>query len=120
VFGTGEGPIGRAAVGIFLFALLAQPFVGPLCGRPWRQVEIFGVAPDPTAVATLGILLLAAGRVRWELLAVPAIWCAVSGATLLAMKAPDAWVTPLAAAVVVVLAVGNTRARRRPGTKALG
>jgi len=113
VFDAGEGPIGRTAIGIFLFALLAQPFVGPLCGRPWRQVEIFGVAPDPTAVATLGILLLVAGRVRWELLAVPAIWCAISGATLLAMKAPDAWVTPLAAALALALAVGKTRARRR-------
>ena len=113
VFDAGEGPIGRTAIGIFLFALLAQPFVGPLCGRPWRQVEIFGVAPDPTAVATLGILLLVAGRVRWELLAVPAIWCAISGATLLAMKAPDAWVTPLAAALALCLTVGRTRARRR-------
>lgn len=113
VFGMGEGPIGRAALGIFLFALVAQPFLGALCGRPWRQVEIFGAAPDPTAVATLGILLLAAGRVRWELLAVPAIWCAISGATLLAMKAPDFWVTPLSAALAVSLAVAKARARRR-------
>jgi Family of unknown function (DUF6064) len=116
VFGPGEGAIGRASVGIFLFALLAQPVIGPLFGRPWRQVEVFGVAPDPTAVGTLGILLLAAGRVRWELLAVPAIWCAITGATLLAMKAPDAWVTPLAAALAVVLAVRKTRARRRAAT----
>jgi hypothetical protein len=113
VFGTGEGAIGRAALGIFLFALLAQPFLGLLCGRPWRQVEIFGVAADPTAVATLGVVLLSAGRVRWELLAVPAIWCAISGATLLAMKAPDFWVTPLLAALAVSLAVGKARARRR-------
>ena len=113
VFQAGEGAIGRAARGIFLFALIAQPFLGPLCGRSWRQVEIFGVAPDPTAVATLGVLLLAAGRVRWELIASPAIWCAISGATLLAMKAPDFWVTPLLATLAIALAVGKTRARRR-------
>ena len=112
LFGPGKGPLDRAALGIFLFALAAQPFLGPLCGRPWRQAEIFGVAPDPTAVATLGVLLLAAGRVRWELLAIPAIWCAVSGATLLAMKAPDFWVTPLSALLAVTLAVAKARARR--------
>ena len=117
-FGPGEGMIGRAALGIFLFALVAQPFLGPLCGRPWRQVEIFGVAPDPTAVATLGIVLLAAGRVRWELLAVPAIWCAISGATLLAMKAPDFWVTPLLAALAVSLAVGKTWTLRHAAAQA--
>src|SRR5436190_4088989 len=32
VFGTGEGATSRAARGIFLFALLAQPLIGPLCG----------------------------------------------------------------------------------------
>jgi hypothetical protein len=118
VFGQGADKIGRAGMAIFFFALLVQPLIGPLLGRPWRQVEIFGVAPDPTAVAILGILLVAAGRVRWELIAVPAIWCVVSGATLLAMKAPDAWVTPLFAALAVSLAVGKTRSRRRAAAKA--
>lgn len=83
---------GRAGLAIFLFALLVQPFVGRLFGRGWRQVEIFGIAPDPTAVGTLGILLLTAGRARWELIAVPALWCAFSGATLLAMGTPAGWV----------------------------
>jgi hypothetical protein len=108
-FGPGGGTIGRVGVAIFFFALLVQPLIGPLLGRQWKQIEVFGVAPDPTAVATLGVLLFAAGRVRWELVAVPAIWCAVAGATLLAMKARDAWVTPLAGALVVSLAVRKTR-----------
>jgi hypothetical protein len=103
----------RAGLWIFLFALAVQPMVGSLLGRGWRQVEIFGVAPDPTAVATLGILLLANGRGRWALIVVPAIWCAISGATLLAMKAPDAWIPPLAAVLVASLAVRQTLARRR-------
>jgi hypothetical protein len=108
-----ERPAGRAGFWIFLFALTIEPILGPLFGRGWRQVEIFGVAPDPTAVATLGILLLARGRGRWSLLVVPAIWCAVSGATLLAMKAPDAWVPPLAALLAVALAIRQKRALRR-------
>lgn len=92
---------------IFLFALAAEPMVGPMLGRSWRQVEIFGVAPDPTTVATLGILLLGAGRGRWVLIVVPAIWCAISGATLWAMKAPDAWIPPLSALLVVSLMISN-------------
>jgi len=112
-FEPGRDAIGRAGVWIFLFALLVQPLIGPLLGREWRQTEFFGIAPDLTAVATLGILSLAAGRARWELIAVPAIWCAISGATLWSMEAPDAWVTPLAGALVVALAVWKTLARRR-------
>ena len=113
VFGPNSGTIGQAVLAIFLFALLLEPAIGPLLGRPWRQMELFGVAPDPTAVATLGLLLLAAGRMRWELLAVPAAWCVISGATLLAMKARDASIPPLAAALAVCLAIGKARTNRR-------
>jgi hypothetical protein len=102
-----------AGLAIFLFALVVQPLIGPLLGRSWRQVEIFGVAPDPTAIATLGVLLLATGRVRWELMVLPLLWCAISGATLLSMNAPDAWI-PLAATVLSLsVAVSKALARRR-------
>ena len=104
---------GRAGFWIFLFALAIGPFIGPLLGRGWRQVEIFGVAPDPTAVATLGVLLLSSGRGRWSLLVVPVLWCAISGATLLAMKAPDFWIPPLAALLAVALVIRQKRALRR-------
>lgn len=98
------GPAGRAGIGIFLIALVAQPAIGPLLGRGWRQAEIFGVAPDPTAIGTLGLLLAAAGPARWGLMVLPVLWCAVTGATLWAMSAPDAWVAPAAALLTLALA----------------
>jgi hypothetical protein len=101
-----------AGLAIFLFALLVQPVVGALVGRSWSQVEVFGVAPDPTAIGTMGIVLLAAGRVRWELLLIPLLWCAISGATLLSMDAPDAWIPIGAGPLVVSLAAWQTFARR--------
>ena len=113
VFGRPADVASRAGLWIFLFALMVEPLVGPLLGRSWRQVEIFGVAPDPTAIATLGLLLLAEGRRRWTLFVIPVLWCAITGATLLAMKAPDSWIPPLAAVLVVFLAIRQTRTRRR-------
>lgn len=70
------------------------PLLAPLLDRPWTQAEIFGVAPDPTAVATIGALLLASGRIVW-LLALPLLWCAISVLTLWTMEAPDAAVPAL-------------------------
>ena len=107
----GPNRLGLVTLIVFLFALVVSPLIGPTLGRPWRQAEIFGVAPDPTAVATLGVLLFARGKARWELVVLPAVWCVVSGATLLAMHAPDFWVTPLLGAVAVSLAVVKTRRR---------
>jgi len=102
---------GRIGMGVFVFALLLQPLIGFLVGRQWLQAEIFGVAPDPTVVATLGILLTA-DRVPWLLLVVPLAWCAVGGATLWAMEAADAWMLPLVGSIVLLLAVRRTLAAR--------
>ena len=86
----------RAGLCLLLFALFAQPLLGPLLGRPWLQMALFGLAPDPTVAATLG-LLLASARVPWVLLPVPVLWCLVSGATLWTMGTPEALLMPLLA-----------------------
>jgi hypothetical protein len=100
----------RAGLGLLLFALLVFPLMGPLLGRSWTQAEVFGMAPDPTALATLGVLLFAGVRPVWGLFLIPVAWCLVSGATLWAMESPDFAVVPLA----VLLAVGFALAGRLP------
>lgn len=114
--GLALGPVDRSTrrigTGIVLFALFVQPLAGVLAGREWSQVELFGVAPDPTVLATLGVLL-AASRAHWSLLPIPLLWCVVTGATLFAMHAPDALLMPLGALVVLVLAVRRARSTGR-------
>lgn len=102
-FGAPWTVVRRVGFGVFLFALLVQPLSGPLVGRGWTQVEIVGAAPDPTALATLGILL-AARRTFWWLLAIPVLWCALSGLVLWTMGSPDALLMPLAGLAVLILA----------------
>lgn len=91
----------RLGIALFVFALLVQPLAGLLFGREWSQLEVFGVAPDPTVVATLG-LLLAAKRIHWIALPIPLLWCLFAGATLWAMNAGDAFILPLVAIMVLV------------------
>lgn len=113
LFEPGGNAAGRAGASLFLFALLAHPLLGLAFGRNWRSIEIFGVAPDPTAVATLGLLLSAAGRARWELIAIPAIWCVVSGASLLAMESRETWIPLAAVALVLSFTIARSVARER-------
>jgi Family of unknown function (DUF6064) len=108
---------GAAGLCIFVFALFAWPLVGRLLGRPWLQAEIFGIAPDPTVVATLGVLS-AADRTHWELLVIPLLWCAISGATLWTMQSPDALLAPIAALLALVLACWKTLSRLRQASPA--
>jgi hypothetical protein len=103
----------RAGLGLMLWALLLHPLLPLARGAPWAQAEVFGLAPDPTAIATLGVLLTLAATTtaaRWALrLAwiVPLAWCALSAATLATMASPQAMV-PVAALVVAAA----TRFRR--------
>ncbi len=95
------------AFAIALFAVLLQPAIGPLLGRDWHQAEVFGLAPDPTAVATLALLAMQARTPRL-LMIIPTLWCIMTGLTLWTMEAPDALVTPLAGALALLAAAWKT------------
>lgn len=103
-------------VGLVLWSVLAHPLLAPALGRPWAQAEVFGLAPDPTAIATLGVLLCAdaatrATRVLLGVLRAGAwVWCAVSAATLGTMGSAQGGVM-LAALVVATAVLAFTRAR---------
>lgn len=106
--------ISRAGIGLAIFAVALQPLIGPLVGRSWSQVEVFAVAPDPTVVGTLGVLVLASGWPKWLLLPIPILWCLVSGATAWVMQSPDAALMPAAAALAIVAVGGSVLSRTAP------
>jgi hypothetical protein len=110
---TAHGARGRIGLALLAFAVLGLPLLGATLGRPWTQAEVVGIAPDPTALATLGTLLLVnhrhaagprrtwIGRLAWPL---PILWCVISGATLWTMDAPEAPLLPLLAGLALVAA----------------
>ena len=108
-----RGAAAKVGIGFVAFALLVQPGVGRLLGRAWVQAQVFGIAPDPTTLGTLGVLLLlrtdtasrAPAMLLWMLWPIPVVWCVVSGATLWAMGSPDALLMPVAAMLAVVVVV---------------
>lgn len=102
------------ALGLLGSAIVLQPLLGPAAGRPWSGVGLAGLAPDPTAIATLGVVLLAGRRWRWLLLPVPLAWCAVSGATAWGLDAPEGLVMPVAA-ILALAAATAPGAARPPG-----
>lgn len=89
-------------------AVGAYPLLALVSGRPWKTVENFGVAPDPTAIATLGFLLLTRGRLAGTLYPIPLAWCVVSGMTLLTLEESQGWV-PLAAALLTLTTLAWSR-----------
>ena len=84
-FSPPHGPGVRIAATLIAIVVVGYPLLAPLAGRPWTTAETFGATPDPTAIATVATLALVRGRVRWLLLIIPLLWCAIAGATLWAM-----------------------------------
>jgi hypothetical protein len=102
------------------YLLLAFATVGiPLLhGRERATSEIFGIAPDPTVIATLGFLLVLRGRWIWALYPIPLIWCLLSGLTLHTMGEAQAWLpfTALAIAAAAGLAAAFSRPPSAPAS----
>jgi hypothetical protein len=95
-------------IGIVLagFGVVVYPLLAISTGRGGKAAEYFGMAPDPTVCALLGMLIILA-RPLWLLLLlpVPLFWCVVSGATLRALDAPFGMLLPAIAGVAVVAGV---------------
>jgi hypothetical protein len=93
-------------------AAAAQPLLATATGRGWSTAEVFAIAPDPTAIATLGLLLTLRGPMVWALVPVPLLWCAGSALTLWTMNEPAAASLPFAACLLALSALAATAAVR--------
>jgi hypothetical protein len=107
------GMAGRLGLALLLYAVLVHPLVGLLAGREWSGVELFLLAPDPTAIGSLGLLLMIPGRPHWGLALVPLAWCVGSGVTYWLLGYGAGLATPAAALVASVAMAHRGLAARR-------
>lgn len=115
-----SGP--RRVAGELLWAVaLAYPLVGILAGRPLAEVEVLGLAPDPTAIATLALACtVRRAWTGWLIAVVPSLWLVASAATLITLGAASGWVVLAAAGTGIagMLTGGWSGGRRTiPGRK---
>jgi hypothetical protein len=75
---------------LLCIAGLGWPLLTRIGRTDWSQVEIIGVHPDPTAVFSLGlVLLLLSGWRLWLMATIPLLWCLISGLTLGVLELPQ-------------------------------
>jgi hypothetical protein len=86
----------------FAMLALAWPLIDRLAGLSWQSERVVGLAPAPTTVLTLALLLLVAGRTPWRLAIIPLLWTLIAGAMAWILWIPQ----DLALPVVGVCAAG--------------
>lgn len=110
------GVVGWVGVGLIVLGMAIYPVLGWTVGRAWPRAAMFGVAPCPTTIFTLGLLLLVDGRTPLHLLAIPALWSLVAGTAVWFLGIPEDLVLPVAGLVALALAPWkNRRQRTGPG-----
>jgi hypothetical protein len=114
-FALPGGRTARLAITLIAIIVIGYPLLAPLTGRVWTSAEVFGVAPDPTALATAAVLAFVRGRIRWPLLAIPLLWCAFTALTLRAMQSPEFLVVIAVALLALIPAFSSSdRVRGTP------
>jgi hypothetical protein len=115
VFRPASGRPFWLAISLIAIIVVGYPLLAPLTGRSWTTAEVFGVAADPTALATIAALALVRGRIRWLLLVIPVLWCTLTALTLWAMKAPETFVVAVGALLATFLASVRRMRNGDPG-----
>ncbi len=104
----------RSAIGlsVIAYALLIYALLGYWAGHGGMAGPLFGVAPCPTTIFTIGMLLLAHGRWVVWLSIIPMLWSLVGFAAAVQLGVPEDLGLPLAAvALAIGLSVDRLRAR---------
>jgi hypothetical protein len=110
-----QGLGGGAGLALAALALAGYPVADGLTRPEWGGLRLAGLAPGPTALLTLGLLLTAA-RPPLALMLIPALWCLLAGATGWILGLPADLALPPLAAAALGLALWRRKAASRPGT----
>lgn len=98
------GAFVRAAAGaLILYGILVYPVIGLAGWQPYPATPMFGVAPCPTTIFTLGLLILAEPRAPVWLAAIPAVWAVIGGSATVLLDVPQDWALLAAAILWLVL-----------------
>ena len=86
---------------VAVVSLLGYPLIAATIGPGLSHAETYGLHPDPTAIATLGVMLIMLrGPTFWLASLIPILWCVIGALTLMAIEASWALI-PLAAVAII-------------------
>ena len=112
VFGAARQTLRWITGALIAYAMVFYPVIGVLAGHGYPAVPVFGVAPCPTTIFTIGVLLLGDWkRVRW-LLMIPALWSAIGGSAAILLSVPQDFGLIAAGLCVLGMAVARHRVEK--------
>ncbi len=110
-FEAGRGSRAWLAWALIAYGWVIYPLIGLLGSHPYPRTPLFGVAPCPTAIFTLGMLLLS--DASWRVFVIPLVWAAIGGSAAVLLAVSQDYGLILAGAIALMFIF----ARGRPTTQ---
>jgi hypothetical protein len=81
----------RSGVGLLwaVYGLAGYSFASMAAGHAYPRVPVFGTAPCPTVIFTLGLLMMTRPPARWRLYVIPLIWSVIGGSAAILLAVPQ-------------------------------
>ena len=120
LFQTGWNFRSIAGVAFIIYAMLIYPILGIWAGHGLMAGPMFGVAPCPTTIFTIGMLLIARGRGVVWLSVIPILWSLIGLGAALQLGIPEDLGMPVGGIVLlIILSLDLAQARLGGGRSAL-
>ncbi len=103
-----------AGFGFVAFAMFIYPAFGFWAGHGFMAGPMFGVAPCPTTIFTIGLLMLMRGRGVVWLSVIPFLWSLIGLAAALQLGMIEDLALPVAGLVLIVILAAEALRARRP------
>lgn len=104
-FGAPDGPSAIVGGVAIVYAMLVYPIIGYLLGHGYPRAPLFGVAPCPTTIFTIGLLCLVGYPMPWSLWIIPLLWSLIGGTAAWLLGVPEdlgLWIAGLTAVVLML------------------
>ncbi len=101
-FRSAQKPVKLLGAALIAYALVIYELLGLVAGHGLMQGPLFGVAPCPTVIFTLGVLVLAEPPVPWWLLPIPLAWAVIGTSAALTFGVAEDLGLAVAAVLVLV------------------
>lgn len=104
-FGFPQQLRGWVGAALALFGAFGYPLIVLLLGYGWAALPLVGTAPDPTAIFTVGMLLMVRDRTPLHLLLIPLAWGGVAAASAYLLRFPLDYSVTVAVLAACALAI---------------
>jgi len=101
-----------------LYAMVIYPVLGIFFGHVYPAAPMFGVAPCPATIFTIGILLWTTNRVPWYLLVIPFLWSLIGMSAAINLRVPQDYGLVVSVVCGTVLILVQNRKMKTAESKA--